>query len=713
MAQPAPRIATPLIAERDRVEFVRQWTREIIRTSYVPLARQDIEAFLAARFDEILASLLDDDFSTGPAAEVGARMVRVHFTSPVALERTMSLLATGIPKLLAAADAEHLSRLTAISGALAAGFTEQLREQIFDQQEVIKKAVLEARDQAVEALRASEARSRAVFTSSVLGIAIADLHGTIEEVNFSMEQIFLTAEGLVGRTVFELVDDDWLEVLRTADVELVDGSLERFQTETRFTAADGTRIWTQVSASLVRDARGEPDYQVLLYEDITDRHLLQEQLQRQATHDPLTGLANRTLLKTRLDIALEPSSPERRVGLCYFDLDGFKAVNDSLGHPIGDDLLRVIAQRLQVIAHQHGALAVRLGGDEFVVLVPDSQGVPAMLDLVQTMLDEITRPARIAGHELKVSASAGVVERAVVGTRPDELLRDADITLYRAKNEGKAQWMLFDAEINELTRTRFELSATMPSALDDNEFFVEYRPIVRLDGSALVAVEADVRWDHAGLGELGAEVFLDLAKETGLITRLGNWVLEQVCQHAVRWADRLGSAAPVASITLSERHFCGPDLVGDLQRILRATGLPAEKLWLAVPESALFDPQGDPLDTIEILRAMGVRLVVEDFGGDYSRLARLRQLPVEAVRISGPYLQSFAAPDGPDPVDEHILASLLGAAELMELTVVVDGVHTGEQATRLRRMGVTVVQGDHVGGLASAMEIEATIAAQQ
>ncbi|RCW43924.1 PAS domain S-box-containing protein/diguanylate cyclase (GGDEF)-like protein [Halopolyspora algeriensis] len=693
--------------QRDRHEFVRQWAHAVLGHTYVPRARPELQEFLDECTGQLLASLRSEPFSTGPATEVGARLVEAHLVDGRALEGTLDLVATGLPELAEhAGDEVSWSRMIALVGAIARGFTAGLRERTLSEQEVIKQAVLQARDTAEEALRASEARFRAVFTSSALGIAIVALDGTIEDANQAMARIFhASREELVGSTVFDLADEAWLQDLREAEGMLVAEVEEHFRLDTRFSARDESVVWTEVSGSLVRDAHGRPEYQVLLYADITDRRMLQEQLHRQAVHDPLTGLANRTLLTSRMDAALVPTEPGRRIALCYLDLDGFKTINDSLGHPVGDELLRAVAHRLQRITAEEGALAARMGGDEFVVLVPDSPGVRSVLDLVERLLHEITRPVRLSAHELNASASAGIVERAVTDTDSEELLSDADLTLYRAKTEGKAQWVLFDPERSAAAKRRFKLSATLPAALDNDEFFVEYRPIARLDDSGLVAVQSRVRWDHPEFGELGAASFLELAEETGAITRLGNWVLRQACAHAAHWVRTLGAAAPAVGVNLSPRHFLDPELVAEVQRTLAETGLPADRLRLGVPESALFDEQGDPVDTLDILAESGIGLVVRDFGSDYTRLARLRGLPVQGVEIAGKYLDSLAASTEPDPLDEHLVHSLVSSARLLDLTVVAAGVRTEEQAGRLCKMGAHAVRGDHAGPAVSAMEI--------
>ncbi|SEG70522.1 diguanylate cyclase/phosphodiesterase with PAS/PAC sensor(s) [Saccharopolyspora kobensis] len=687
-------------------EVVKEWTRRVIHTSYVAMGRPELETFLARCLEDLLAAL--DGGPISAASGVGKRLVDVHFTNSAALSGTLQHLMTALPALRATEPA----RLIEVLGELAAGYAGALREQTLAEQALIQRAASAARDAAEEALRASEARSRAVVISSALGIAVVRLDGTIEEANAAMRRIFRRSdEELVGHTIFELTDADWVAELQAANDGLVGASDDRYQLDTRFTAPDGSHVWTQLSASLVRDARGEPDYQVVLYEDITDRHMLQEQFRRQAVHDPLTGLANRTQLQSGLDKALEETRPGRRVGLCFFDLDGFKAVNDSLGHPIGDQLLRTVAQRLQAAAR--GALAARMGGDEFVVLVPDSTGSGDLVALVETLLAEITQPARIGSHELSASASVGIVERPVAGTDAESLLRDADITLYRAKQDGRAQWVLFDPERNAQARDRFKLSAELPAAIEQYELFVEYKPIVELATGRYVGAASTVRWDHPEFGELSEDRFLGLAEETGLITRLGSWALEQVCEQAARWVERLGPVAPIAAVRLSPRHCRDPELVADVQRILGKTGLPGGYLALGLPESSLFDAQGDPLDTLEILAEMGLRLCVYEFGEDYARVPRLKDVPLGMARIEGPHLDSFTEPDGPAPLDAHLVSAACGAAELLGLPVSAAGVRDDLQARRLRELGVSLAMGPFTGGLVSALELAELVLEQQ
>jgi diguanylate cyclase (GGDEF)-like protein/PAS domain S-box-containing protein len=690
-------------------EFVRKWAREITGTSYVPRSSAEIEDLLDACTRELLAALAATPPATKPASEVGARLVVADFTSSTALERSLRLLGTELAKLLPCDD----QQMIAVLAAFAAGFGEELRTRTLDEQEVVRRSVIQAKDAADDARQAVEARLRAVFDSSAIGIAVADLQGNLLEINRTLAEIAgRTEDELAGCDVYSFATNAGERELRASEAELAEGKLERFRVLCEFTSGDERAVVTELAVSLVRDAQQAPDYQVVLVQDATDQHMLQQEMHRQATHDPLTGLANRSLFESKLEQALASTAPNRRVGLCSFDLDGFKAINDSLGYSIGDSLLRSLGQRIQSIAASYGALAVRHCGDEFLVLVPDSPGTREVTDLVEHLLREIAKPVRIGSHELMAEASVGVVERPVTGTSADELLRDADITLYRAKNEGRAQWVLFDAEENTAAQARFKLSASIPAALARNELFVEYEPIRMLGSGALVATTASVRWD-AEDGELEADQFLGIAEETGLITRVSTWVLERVCEHGARWVQRFGDAAPMTGMDLSPRHLRDPDLIGDLQRILRDTGLPPRFLCLGVPETVLLDHHDDPLDTLEILTEMGVVLGVNSFGTSYMQLPKLRNLRLVGVKIAGRYLESLAGSGEPDPVVERLVGNLVDVGHLLGLKIMADGVHTTDQADRLRELGVVAVQGEYSGAVASALEIEQMIAEER
>ncbi|MEB3367650.1 putative bifunctional diguanylate cyclase/phosphodiesterase [Saccharopolyspora mangrovi] len=674
-----------MITRLDRHEFIQRWKREIAHNSHTPLPRGEVEDLLNNCLEHLLGELACPD-RAGEAKNAAVELVPLHRDNPVVLPGTLKLLAAELPVLLPEVPPD---RIVAALGHLAAGFAEELRTSAVDRP-----------------ARNLRARSEVLFNAPNLGVAVVSTTGVIEETNSALRRMFhLSEAALTGSSVLRLADDRWRPELTGALADLADGAGESVNLDSRFTTADGSQVWTRLTASLVRDGLGRPDHLVVLYEDITDRHMLQEQFRRQAVQDPLTGLANRAQLESCLDAALTSVYPGRRVGLCLFDLDGFKAVNDSLGHGIGDRMLREVARRMQSLAATESAVVARTGGDEFAVVIPDSYDAAHVIDLVERMLREMTEPMWIGAHELTASASVGIVEREVAGTDTGSLLRDADITLFRAKRDGRALWVLFDVERNAVAHENFRLSAALPAALEKNELFVEYDPVADVETGEILAVMANVRWDHDEFGELGSGRFLGLAEETGLITRLGGWTLEQAGRHAARWVRDLGEHAPLLALTLSARHCRDPELVRGVRDALETTGLPAESLVLCLPEPALFDYQGDPVDTVEIFAEMGIRLFVHEFGSDYTRVDRLKDLPLAGVLIDGPHIQGLADPGGPEPISEYLVRSAVGAAQLMDLPVLATGVTSAEQAHRLGEIGVRLIQGSHVSDRVSAMEV--------
>lgn len=426
----------------------------------------------------------------------------------------------------------------------------------------------------------------------------------------------------------------------------------------------------------------------------------------QATHDPLTGLPNRTLFTERLTAALnEPGRGAERVGVCFLDLDRFKVVNDTLGHQVGDHLLVTVAERLCKAMGEH--LLARLGGDEFVILVERSGGTDDMLEVAETALAAVRAPALVDGHELQISASIGIVERQVAGANPSDLMRAADSTLHWAKAAGGARWALYDAERNQRELARYALSAAIPAALERGEFYLDYQPLTSLRDGSLVGVEALVRWRHPELGVLRPDSFIGLAEETGLIVQLGGWVLAEACREAEAWSAG-SAAAPFISVNLAVRQVHRPGLVQEVRALLRQTGLPPERLQLEITESTMMSTAEEPVRALRVLADLGVRIAIDDFGTGYSNLAYLRDLPVTELKVAGEFVAGLRSPSV-GRTDERILASLVSLAHALDLTVTAEGVETAGQAERLRAIGCDAAQGWHFGRPAPADRILARI----
>ncbi|MFI9006931.1 putative bifunctional diguanylate cyclase/phosphodiesterase [Actinosynnema sp. NPDC053489] len=674
--------------------FARTWATAVIGSSYVPMTRSEVAEHLQALTEVLVHALHASPFRTAPGYEIGARLVEAHFTGTDTLGRTVQLLGDDLLGELGIQPDELMrSRLAALQGALAAGYARALRERTLAEQEAIRAAVLDARDQAEAALRASEARFRAMFTEAAIGIGIADVEGRILDVNQALQDMLgFSVEEMRQYNIRDLMHpEDGSGVWRLYD-QLTAGECDHYRAEKRFRRADGEQVWTHLTLSLVRDDHGDPQYQVAMIEDVTDRHLLQNRLRYQALHDPLTGLPNRALFLERLGRVFN-NRARHRAGLCYLDLDGFKVINDSLGHDIGDQLLVEVGRRLDHSVSGDGKLVARMGGDEFVILVEGSQDTQDIVDVADRVLRELESPIRIGGHELTVSASIGIVERALSNTTAADLMRDADITLYWAKADGKSRWALYDPERNAKEVARFTLSATMPAALERDEFYVDYQPLVRLEDSTVVGVEALVRWQHPEFGRLAPDRFIELAEETGLIVPLGRWVLRRACEQARRWLEEFGDDAPFVSVNLAVRQSRDPELVRDVKRILDECALPPHHLQLELTESAIMGTADEPLEALRALSDMGVRIAIDDFGTGYSNLAYLKHLPVHELKIAGSFMEGLRAADEEDAVDVQIVSTLVQLAHALRLGVTAEGVETPAQAKRLHRIGCDTGQG--------------------
>ncbi|MEV0489560.1 putative bifunctional diguanylate cyclase/phosphodiesterase [Streptomyces atratus] len=443
--------------------------------------------------------------------------------------------------------------------------------------------------------------------------------------------------------------------------------------------------------------------------DISDRRELQKRLRHLQTHDPVTRLPNRTLFFERLSAVLETppyqdDSLRRhgRIGLCYLDLDGFKAVNDTMGHRIGDRLLAAVAARLTDCAEQEslhrtgGTLVARLGGDEFAILVEESSGTQQLTDLARAVLAALQKPFDLAGTRLAVSASIGVVERGVAGTSATGLMQAADTTLYWAKADGKARWTLFDPERNAHRMTRQALSSTLRPAVERGEFTIEYQPLVGMADGVVRGVEALVRWNHPQFGMLSPNRFVAIAEEDGSIVQLGRWVLRSACRQARRWQlDHPAEPPLFISVNVAVRQVWDSDLVTDVAEILAETGLAPGLLQLELTESAVMGPAGRPLEALQTLSDMGVRIAIDDFGTGYSNLAYLSRLPVSVLKLDGSFVRGFRYEDGahPSPADETIVEAMVQLAHRLGLTVTAECVETVSQAERLRRIGCDTGQG--------------------
>ncbi|MGM9331700.1 putative bifunctional diguanylate cyclase/phosphodiesterase [Streptomyces murinus] len=673
------------------------WSRALYPVTSTSLTRAEFEGQLlplARRLSELLRART---FDADAAKAVGAALVEAHCTDPEALARTLDCVDAYLV-LYCGGDGpqdELRMRSSRLQHAMAAGYAHALRRRTLAEQEAIAQAALRAQGVVAQALHASEARFRAVFEGAAIGIGIADLDGHILQVNEALLRMFgLTQQSLRGRRVQDWTHpDDAPQTWRLYD-ELVRGDREHYHLEKAFNRPDGTVLWTNLTVSLLRDADGRPQYQLALMEDTTERRLLNLRLRYEATHDALTGLPNRTLFFERLEKVLA-SGDGQRFGLCYLDLDGFKTINDSLGHAAGDRLLVEVADRLQSCATAPGEMVARLGGDEFVALTTGPGTDRTVDELAERIMNALVTPISIDGRDLLVRGSLGIVEGPAGERTAAEVLRSADITMYRAKSAGGNRSELADPEADARAITRHGLTTALPTALERGEFFIEYQPLVHLGDGSVRGAEALVRWLHPQHGVLGPDRFIPLAEHTGLIVPLGRWVLEESIRQARAWRVRHGGqdAGPLRiNVNLSPCQLSHPGLVQDTVDILERAGVTPDALCLEVTESALIGADDDLLKPLRRLAEMGVDIALDDFGTGYSNLANLRRLPVSVLKLDRSFtqgMQQFPA----DPVDLKIVEGIVTLAHSLDLAVTVEGVETGAQAEQLRVLGCDTAQG--------------------
>nr|WP_221379253.1 EAL domain-containing protein [Actinoplanes polyasparticus] len=417
---------------------------------------------------------------------------------------------------------------------------------------------------------------------------------------------------------------------------------------------------------------------------LDDLDARQRELAHQAGHDSLTGLANRAVLITEIDAAL--AEGPAGVSVALIDLDDFKAINDDLGHAVGDALLVSVADRIAAQLPA-GAVLARLGGDEYAVLLRG--GHCAALAAIAAGL---RRPLPAAAHELVVEASVGLAE-ARAGDTASELIRRADVAMYEAKGQGKGRHVVFDDRMDQRTAEQSRLAADLRSALDTDQLHLLYQPIVAMPGGELAAVEALVRWTHPERGPIGPAVFIPAAERTGLIVPLGAWILEQACRQAIRWQQAMGAAAPGSvSVNVSARQLREAGFAGEVAAVLRRTGLPPHVLTVEVTETAVFDG-GTALDELKSIAALGVKIALDDFGTGHSSLGLLRTCPADVLKVDKSFVDDVTA-DGPQAV---VVAALISICDGMRLRAVAEGVETAEQAARLYELGYRYAQGYFYG----------------
>ena len=541
------------------------------------------------------------------------------------------------------------------------------------------------------ALRESEYKLQTLFTNMNEGLTQVDDNEVIEFVNDRLCEITgYDREEMIGKTTLDLLfDDEGRRIVTKANKQRKKGISGQY--EARLRKKSGELLWVLVSGAPIMNEKGKLIGTLGMFMDISERKRVEEQLLHDAFHDGLTGLANRALFMDHLRMTIErcKSRHSNPYAVLFLDLDRFKVINDSLGHAEGDELLKQIAGRLQTLART-GDLLGRLGGDEFVILLCEMLEANDAMQVAERIQEALRKPFDLSGNEIFISASIGVA-LSTDGYRPaDEMLRDADIAMYRAKAKGKARYQVFKEGMRDQATTRLQLETEMRQGLDRGEFELHYQPIFNLETRQLIGFEALVRWRHPTRGMIAPDDFIPAAEETGLILPLGHWILGESCRQLRDWQDTCPQASSlVISVNLSCKQFLQSDLAKQVAETLKATGLVSRCLKLEITESYLIENSEKAVKIMNRLRKLGVELSLDDFGTGYSSLSYLHRLPVSSLKID----RSFVSQMTESEENYEIVRTIVKLAQNLKMQVIAEGIETAEQLAQLNHLNCGYGQG--------------------
>lgn len=468
----------------------------------------------------------------------------------------------------------------------------------------------------------------------------------------------------------------------------------RLANEHRVLPKNGGNRTVPSQSLIVRETEGEADGAATSQiSPVSHHHAERQVLYYYAFHDALTGLPNRALFMDRLGRAIERAKRHAYYlfAVLFVDFDDFKVVNDTLGHALGDQLLVASTRRLETCLRAADTIA-RWGGDEFVILLEDIHDASDATRVANRIQAELALPFNLNGHRVSVSASIGIVLSKTGYDRPEEVLRDADMAMYRAKALGKAQHEVFDPAMRARVMERLALETSLRQALERQEFWVYYQPIVALETGEIHGFEALLRWQHPERGLTPPEAFIPVAEESGLIIPIGQWVLREACRQMREWQARFPTDPPLTiSVNLSSKQLSQPDLVEQIEQILRETGLDAHCLRLELTENTLMTHAESAMGILAQLRALGVAVQLDDFGTGYSSLAYLHRSPLPTIKVDRSFVSQMDMGEG----RSEVVQAIVTLAHNLSMEVIAEGVETAEQLARLKALGCEFGQGYH------------------
>jgi diguanylate cyclase (GGDEF)-like protein/PAS domain S-box-containing protein len=531
-------------------------------------------------------------------------------------------------------------------------------------------------------------RNRAIESSTQGVIITNSKDGKIIYCNPAFEKITgYKPEEVLGRTVDFLTADD-KDQAEIKSIHLAYKELRDEMAVLRSYRKDGTLFWNEMRLAPVVDPSNQVKHFVGIIDDITERKAMEEQLIHQATHDALTDLPNRILLKDRIhQITLFARREKSIAAVLFLDLDRFKYVNDSLGHQVGDDLLCAVASRLSKCLRDTDSIA-RIGGDEFVIILSPLQSERDGMRVAQKLLEEVKKPFHLEGRELSITTSIGISCYPKDGLDAESLIRNSDTAMYQAKDNGRDTFQFFTDDMNKRVTERLLLENNLRRALEREEFEMWYQPVVDLKTEKIIGVEALLRWDHPQRGYISPLEFVPMAEEIGLIIPLGNWIMETACRQQLAW-EKHGLPSISMSINVSGRQLQQDSFVEEVSKVLQKTKINPNNIVLELTESMLMDPTPEFIVKLESLKKLGIQLAIDDFGTGYSSLGYLKRLPVDKIKIDRVFIHDVHK----SPDSSAIAMAIIAMSKSLKLRVVAEGAEQKEEIQFLKKFQCDEVQG--------------------
>jgi diguanylate cyclase (GGDEF)-like protein/PAS domain S-box-containing protein len=565
------------------------------------------------------------------------------------------------------------------------------------------------RKQAEEAMRKSEEQFRLIFEMAPIGMAITTLDGKLERVNQSLcDALGYTTEELISLTFAQIAHPEDREISIALEKQLLQGQESTFQIEQRYLAKDARVVDTLLTVTIVRDEHGNCLHFNNQIVDITERKKMERQLLYDALHDSLTGLPNRALFIDRLTQQLKKSKQQEnyQFAVLFLDLDRFKVVNDSVGHLIGDLLLVEFARRLESCIRPTDTVA-RLGGDEFTILLENIKDVAETTIVAERIYEVLTIPFQIKNYELFATTSIGIALSINGYEKPEDILRDADLTMYSAKEQGKARYEVFDRSMHERAINRLQLETDLRWGLERREFLVYYQPITSLTTGKLAGFESLMRWQHPEKGLISPGDFIPVAEETGLIIPLGSWLLKESCRQLKSWQLKYPLHPNLKiSVNLSAKQLTDVNLIEQIDRVLEETDLEGKYLKLEITESILMDNLDAATKMLLELRKRHIQLSIDDFGTGYSSLSYLHRFPVNTLKIDRSFINEMESKEE----NSAIVKAIVTLAHMLNMDVVAEGIETSSQLAQLKLLKCELGQGYLFSKPLSKEEVELLMA---